>query len=150
MKGYYHEATIINRHILEGALICQLSTEKEGYAWKWFRGELRLRELRRILNLNNSRDFRDAYRMMSECVHLDIRSLNTIVELERKKKILSVYWVPKFEKELARNYLVPAISYMLISHLSVSYISKFDEDFMVRILRFRENFNKRCRISTLP
>jgi len=136
IKGYYHEATVIERNILESVLLCNLIAEKEEYAVKWLKGELRSWDVRKALRLKDEGDLQEIYKMMSDYVHTNVCSLGLIIQFEIEKKRMAVRWAPKFDKELARHMLIPTIGFILVSHFSDVFKDELDKSFLDKIAKY--------------
>jgi len=142
IKGYYNEAIVINRNILESALLCMLITKKEEYAEKWFAGKLRSLEVRKALGLKGENDLQEIYSMMSDYVHTNVGSLGSIIKFEIEKKRMVVRWAPDFDEELSRYMLFPTISFLLISHMSDLFRDRFDRKVLDEMAKYKKNIMK--------
>lgn len=142
IKGYYNEAIVINRNILESALLGILVTKKEEYAAKWFDGSLKSREVRKAVGFKDENDLQEIYDMMSHYVHVNVGSLGSIIKFEIEEKRMVVRWVPDFNEELARYMLFPTISFILISHLSELFKNKLDRKFLDEMTIHKKNIMK--------
>jgi len=149
IKGYYHEAMVISRNTLESVLLCILVTEKEEYALKWLKGKVTPCEVRKALELKGDVNLKDLYRRMSQYVHVNLRSFDSIVELEieREKGKMSVNWVPRFKKDWAYSFFIHGISYifLLILHLSTLYKDILKEILIDKISRHRKRVEEKFK-----
>lgn len=141
MMGYYHDAIIVYRNILESVLLCMLVAEKPKYAVKWLKAKIEPSEVRKELGLKS---VADVYNTMSHYVHLNIRSMGTFVEIrmEEQRGLMIAGWVPQFNADNARFMLIPIFGPTLISYLSYSYKNRLSANLLKRISRYMKGIQK--------
>ena len=141
IMGYYHEAIVLHRNILESVLLCMLVAEKPKYAMKWLKDKIEPSEVKKELGLES---VADVYGMMSGYAHLNIRSFGTFLEIkmEKQRGLMIAGWTPRFNEENARILLVPALGPTLISYLSHSYKERLSANLLKKMSRHMKEIQK--------
>jgi len=130
VQGYYYDAWIVLRSLQENVFYCLCFAESNDYAKRWFKkqsekkNELRLKEVKRVIELSSKPHVWEAYSFMSDFVHSNMPAIARIVEFERKPKIRPPD-SPKFRKD--SNVLLKAFRVFNISMLLV-LIETFKEE----------------------
>lgn len=141
MMGYYHEAIIFYRNILESALLCMLVAEKPQFVEKWLKDAIKPWEVRKELGFKS---VVDVYDMMSDYVHLNVRSIGAFVEIrmEEQRGLMIAGWVPQFNQDTARFMLIPVLGPLLISYLSDSHKKRLHTKLLKRISKYMKRIEK--------
>jgi hypothetical protein len=127
MKGYYYDAYIIQRSLVENALLIECFTRDEKYAKKWVNGELKMSKVKEKLGLYSSQEFVDMYATLSDFVHANAPAIipSTFEKLEKKltkKYNASIFFTPRFEKDSNTFILLfPFAQFYVIVTLSKLY-----------------------------
>ena len=95
MKGYYFDANIIYRSLIENVYLIECFIKDEKYADKWVNRELKLSEIKEELGLYSSEKFTKFWNRICDYVHVNIPAVLSLHRI-RRKPIVDIYHVPRF------------------------------------------------------
>lgn len=142
MMGYYHEAVVLKRNILESVLKCMLVAKKPEYAVKWSKNrKLEPREVRKELGFESAADIFSA---MSDYVHLNAASIGTFVQIriDKQRAQMTANWHPRFDRDCARFMLIPILAPLMIASLSESHRDRLSADSLRKIAIYMKSIDK--------
>lgn len=112
LKGYYFEASLLERDMIEGIGLCSLFSRDRDEASKWARGE-RVRIPKRQIAHETAVFFKSAsdnrvkklYDSLSGLVHLDAKAVISFLPYKTEKS-LGLQILPIFDKEKATSFSI--------------------------------------------
>jgi len=108
MKGYYFDATIIERTLIEDFYLIRCFMEDEKYVDKWVKKELKFSEVRKKLRLYSDESFVGYYEYLCDFVHSNIPAFHTLTEFYKRRKHaygfsidrnIQIYFTPSFTSD---------------------------------------------------
>jgi len=86
MKGYYFDATIIERSLWESMLLMECFARDKKYAVKWMNEELKLSKVKKELGLYTDKKFEEVYAEMCDYVHANVPAVLSLTEFAKGKQ----------------------------------------------------------------
>lgn len=123
MKGYYYDAIVIERSLIENVYLIECFVKDEKSAEKWVKGELTFSKIKKELDLYSDEKFVKYYLSMCDFVHANMRAIFTLlVETHKTTQVADVYIIPRFrlDPNIALMFF-PLVGFMTLSDLILAF-----------------------------
>jgi len=149
MKGYYYDANIIYRSLLESMYLVECFIKDKKYAEKWMKYELKFSKVRKELALYSDEATTEFYKELSDFVHANIPAVSTLTE-SRGERTIDIFFTPTYELEPASLIprLFPYIGYYMLELLLKSFRDMMKPNIQTKIRKalkkWRIKYQKSC------
>jgi hypothetical protein len=82
MKGYYFDAMIIERSLLENSCLILYLREDETNVMRWMSGDIKLSKIKEQLNLYSNESFMSGYSYLSDFVHTNLGAVRHLAKIK--------------------------------------------------------------------
>lgn len=152
MKGYYYDAEIIYRTLLENLCFLlffvtrQDKKDADENATKWFHGKLKLSTIKRELDLFSSKPFSLVYGRLSDYVHSNFQAVRILVKYDEEENRLDVAGRPIFRPDYGRTAFYPGVGfsafYMLLANFDQLIEPNFKSQITDKMSKLKEEGEK--------
>lgn len=140
MKGYYFDANIIQRSLIENVYLIECFVKDEKYADKWVKRELKLSEIKEELGLYSDEKFTKYWNRICDYVHVNIPAVLSLHRI-REKPIVDIFHVPRFRSnpDIALMFF-PVIGIMTLILLTTAFGNLMNRKVKTQIAKFLEKW----------
>lgn len=143
VRGYYWDAMIIERGLLENSCLILYLLENETNIDKWMHGKTKLRDIRKELNLFSNKGFIMGYAYLSDFVHNNLGAIRHLVTAKSATEMSA-----QIEPKLIENYFegwflfYPKHAQLCLEVILKNYSENIDYELGTRIIKFLKKLDK--------
>jgi len=127
-RGYYYDASIIFRSILESVYICMCLSKDENHAKRWFEGDLKFGRVKRELGVYADQYFLEFYNDLSNFTHSNFQAVLSLFKKTEEQGLTKLECASvAFEKESRTAIMIyPCIQVFLLYLLDSIFANELD------------------------
>lgn len=142
-KGYYFDAMIIERSLLENSCLILYLRNEKGNIMKWMSGDVKLRKIREQLNLYSNESFVHGYSYLSDFVHSNLGALRHLAKIKGKSMMRAQIEPKPIETSYEGWFLFyPKHAELGLQIILKDYLKDIDEKLVREIQAFLKKLDK--------